>query len=40
MKAAPANTVAWRTSKRWLEHLEQRGEVLRITRPVDVQFEA
>ena len=40
MKAAPASNVAWRTSKRWLEHLEQRGEVLRIARPVDVQFEA
>ena len=32
--------VAWRTSKRWLDHLEQRGELLRIARPVDVQFEA
>jgi 4-hydroxy-3-polyprenylbenzoate decarboxylase len=32
--------VAWRTSKRWLDHLEQGGELLRITRPVDVQFEA
>ena len=32
--------VAWRTSKRWLEHLEQGDELLRISRPVDVQFEA
>ena len=40
MKAAPRRGVAWRTSRRWLEHLEQRGEVLRISRPVDVQFEA
>ena len=32
--------MAWRTSKRWLDHLEQRGELLRIARPVDVQFEA
>ena len=40
MKAAPASIVAWRTSKRWLEHLEDRKEVLRIKRPVDVQFEA
>ena len=38
--AAPATPVAWRTSKRWLNHLEQRAEVLRITRPVDVQFGA
>ena len=40
MKAAPRMGVAWKTSRRWLEHLEQRGEVLRISRPVDVQFEA
>ena len=40
MKAAPRKGVAWKTSRRWLEHLEQRGEVLRISRPVDVQFEA
>ena len=40
MKATPRRAVAWKTSKRWLEHLEQRGEVLRISRPVDVQFEA
>ena len=32
--------MAWRTSKRWLNHLEQSGELLRITRPVDVRFEA
>ena len=32
--------VAWRTSKRWLNHLDQRGELLKISRPVDVQFEA
>ena len=32
--------MAWRTSKRWIDHLEQRGELLRISRPVDVQFEA
>ncbi len=40
MKATLRTSVAWRTSKRWLEHLEQRGEVLRIDRPVDVKFEA
>ena len=40
MKAALRRGVAWKTSRRWLEHLEQRGEVLRISRPVDVQFEA
>lgn len=40
MKAAPRKGVAWKTSKRWLDHLEQRGEVLRISRPVDVKFEA
>ena len=32
--------MAWRTSKRWLDHLEQGGELLRIARPVDVRFEA
>ena len=32
--------MAWRTSKRWLNHLEQGGELLRISRPVDVRFEA
>jgi 4-hydroxy-3-polyprenylbenzoate decarboxylase len=32
--------VAWRTLKRWVDHLEQRGEVLRIPRPVDVVHEA
>ncbi len=40
MKAVLGETMAWKTSKRWLEHLEQRGEVLRINRPVDVKFEA
>ncbi|MEC9161711.1 MAG: menaquinone biosynthesis decarboxylase, partial [Candidatus Thermoplasmatota archaeon] len=32
--------MAWRTLKRWVDHLEQRGEVLRIPRPVDVVHEA
>ena len=32
--------VAWRTLRRWVDHLEQRGEVLRIPRPVDVVHEA
>lgn len=36
----PRTVVAWRTSKRWLDHLDQRGELLKISRPVDVQFEA
>ncbi len=32
--------VAWKTLKRWVNHLESRGEVLRISRPVDVVYEA
>ena len=32
--------MAWRTLKRWLNHLEARGELIRITRPVDVTYEA
>ena len=32
--------VAWKTLKRWMGHLESRGEMLRISRPVDVVYEA
>ena len=32
--------MAWRTLKRWMTHLEQRGELIRIDRPVDVVYEA
>ena len=32
--------VAWKTLKRWVNHLESNGEVLRISRPVDVAYEA
>ena len=32
--------VAWKTLKRWMRHLESRGEMLRIARPVDVEYEA
>ena len=31
--------VAWKTLKRWMGHLESRGEMLRISRPVDVVYE-
>lgn len=32
--------MAWKTLKRWMGHLESRGEMLRISRPVDVVYEA
>ena len=32
--------VAWVTMKRWLGHLNSQGELLRIDRPVDVEYEA
>ena len=32
--------VAWVNMQRWLEDLEKRGELLRITRPVKVELEA
>ena len=32
--------MAWRTLARWLDDLERRGELLRITRPVKVELEA
>jgi 4-hydroxy-3-polyprenylbenzoate decarboxylase len=32
--------MAWRTLSRWLSHLESRGELMRITEPVDVELEA
>jgi 4-hydroxy-3-polyprenylbenzoate decarboxylase len=32
--------VAWKTLKRWLDHLESGGELLRISTPVDVVYEA
>ena len=36
----PRRCVAWKTLKRWMGHLESRGEMLRISRPVDVVYEA
>jgi 4-hydroxy-3-polyprenylbenzoate decarboxylase len=36
----PRRFVAWRTLKRWMTHLEDRGELIRIKRPVDVVYEA
>ena len=32
--------MAWVRLRRFLKHLEKRGEVLRINRPVDVAYEA
>ena len=32
--------MAWRTLARWLDDLERRGELLRVTRPVKVELEA
>ena len=32
--------MAWRTLRRYLSDLEKRGELLRISRPVDVELEA
>ena len=32
--------VAWKTMKRWMDHLEERNELIRIPRPVDVTYEA
>ncbi|MBB69606.1 MAG: hypothetical protein CMB28_00655 [Euryarchaeota archaeon] len=32
--------MAWRNSTRWLAHLEKKGELIRITEPVDVELEA
>ncbi|MGB0951550.1 MAG: hypothetical protein ACPGWQ_06120, partial [Poseidonia sp.] len=32
--------MAWKTLRRWMNHLEEQGELLRIDRPVDVVFEA
>ena len=32
--------MAWKTLKRWMHHLESKGEMLRISRPVDVVYEA
>ena len=32
--------VAWRTLRRWVQHLEERGELLRLPGPVDVVHEA
>ena len=39
-REAAAPTVAWRTLKRWMNHLEGRDELIRISRPVDVVYEA
>ena len=32
--------MAWRNMTRWLAHLEKKGELLRISEPVDVELEA
>ncbi len=32
--------VAWRTLSRWIDDLDKRGELLRISEPVDVELEA
>ena len=40
IKERTAWVVAWRTLKRWMDHLEGRGELIRINRPVDVVYEA
>jgi len=32
--------VAWRTLRKWVDHLESRGELLRMSQPVDVEYEA
>jgi 4-hydroxy-3-polyprenylbenzoate decarboxylase len=32
--------VAWRTLRKWVDHLESRGELLRMSHPVDVEYEA
>ena len=32
--------MAWRNSTRWIAHLEKRGELIRISEPVDVELEA
>ena len=32
--------VAWKTLKRWMRHLEANGELLKISDPVDVVYEA
>ena len=37
---ASGKGVAWKTLRRWMGHLEQRGELLRMKRPVDVVYEA
>lgn len=32
--------MAWRTLRRWIEDLEKRGELLRISEPIDVELQA
>lgn len=32
--------MAWRTLRKWVDHLESRGELLRMSQPVDVEYEA
>ena len=32
--------MAWKTLSRWMRHLEGRDELIRISRPVDVVYEA
>ena len=40
IQEATGLTVAWKTLRRWVNHLEAGGELLRINRPVDVVYEA
>lgn len=32
--------MAWKTLRKWVDHLESRGELLRMSQPVDVEYEA
>ena len=32
--------VAWHTLSRWIDDLENKGELMRISEPVDVELEA
>jgi len=40
MKVGPPHGVAWRRLSQYIRALEDRGELLRVSHPVDVRFEA
>ena len=40
IQEASGQCVAWKTLRRWMDHLDGNGELLRIDRPVDVVYEA